>query len=93
MIQELYFGPHIMGHHGTWLKGQGQLMANLDMSTTCSMSIANMQYASIAVCHAMTKHTFTNNMQLCRHARSQCTALTTCIHIGGGTGHPKPLHT
>ena len=32
MIQELYFGPHIMGHHGTWLRGQGQLMANLDMS-------------------------------------------------------------
>ena len=33
MIQKLYFGPHIMGHHGTWLRGQGQLMANLDMST------------------------------------------------------------
>ena len=33
MIQELYFGPHIMGHHGTWLRGQGQLMENLDMST------------------------------------------------------------
>ena len=34
MIQELYFGPHIMGHHRTWLRGQGQLMANLDTSST-----------------------------------------------------------
>ena len=25
MIQVLYFGPHIMGHRGTWLRGHCQL--------------------------------------------------------------------
>ena len=49
-------------HHGTsWdlAKGTGTVDGKPGHEYNMQYVNANMQYASIAVCHAMTKHTFT----------------------------------
>ena len=50
---------------------------------TCNMSECSM---SMQTCNMPALQCVMQwlNMQLCRHARCQCTALTPCIHIGRG---------
>ena len=64
---------------------------NMQYVLNANMQYTSMQYVNIQ--HAMTKHTFTNIMYSMPDVNVHA-ALTTCIHIGGGTliylgGHPN----